>query len=88
MAEQEFIFVDHLREHMKELVEKYINDHKDTLPEEFEGIPDEKLIYSITNEVVPILRKLEGDALLAGVEHFASLIRYSRRKEDNNGRVH
>lgn len=85
--EKEFIFVDHLKEHMKELVTQYINAHKDSLPSEFTGIPDEKLIYSITNEAVPVLRKIEGDALEAGIGRFASLIRYSQRRDHETCRT-
>ena len=80
MADKEFVFVDYLKEYMTEIVTRYVNDHKDSLPSEFAGIPNENLIYSITNEAVPILRKIESDALAAGIEHFASLIRYNQKR--------
>ena len=77
---EEFVFVDYLKEYMTKLVTRYVKDHRDSLPGEFVGIPDEKLIYAITNETVPILRGIENTAILAGVEQFASLIRYSQKR--------
>jgi hypothetical protein len=78
---KEFIFVDHLKEHMKRLVTNYVKDHEDTFPHEFANIPIEKLIELITDQATPVLRKIEGEALDAGIELIASLIRYSQKRQ-------
>lgn len=71
----EYKFVDRLQEYTKELVTKAIE--KGNLPAELKNIPKDKLIYGITDQATPILRKIENDAVDAGIERFASLVRYS-----------
>lgn len=77
----EYKFVDYLTEYMKERVKKYLKDRNpEDLPAEFIKIPPEKLAYLITDLAVPILRKIEDDAIIAAVEKVASLIRYSNKE--------
>ncbi len=75
-------FVDHLQEYMRGLVTRYVEEHKDTntMPPEFKGIPDNRLIELLTDQATPILRKIEGEALDAGIGRMATLIRYSQKQ--------
>ena len=76
----EYEFVDHLTEYMKERVKKYLEDRNpEDLPTEFDRIGTAKLLYLITDSAVPILRKMEDDAVRAAIENTAALIRYSKK---------
>lgn len=76
----EFKYVDHLTEYVKEKVATLVRDHGDSLPKELTGLLDERIIALITEMATPILRKIEDDAIVAGIERAASLIRYSKNK--------
>ena len=73
----EYVFVDHLGEYVKRKVERLIQDHRDSLPQELTVLPDDRIIALIVDMATPILRKIEDDAVSAGIEGAASLIRYS-----------
>ena len=75
----EYKFVDLLSEYIKEKVEKLINDYRNSLPQELADLPNERIIFLITDRATLILRKIEDDAIDAGIERAAYLIRYSRR---------
>lgn len=75
----EYKFVDHLQEYIKGLVARLAEDHRDSLPQELSRLPNERIIALVTDMATPILRKIEDDAVTAGVERAASLIRYSEK---------
>ena len=75
----EYKFVDLLTEYIKGKVTRLVSNHKDSLPNELAVLPDEKIISLITEMATPILRKIEEDAITAGIEHTVSLIRYSKK---------
>ena len=72
-------YTDHLKEYIEGLVTKVVDEHSNSLPPEFEGIDHDKLIYLITDLATPVLRKIEDDAIEAGIQNLASLIRYSMK---------
>ena len=77
----EYKFVDHLAEYMKGQVAQLMTDHRDSLPQEFSDLPDDRVIALITEMATPILRKIEDDAIAAGIERVASLLRYSKKAD-------
>ena len=71
---------DYLKEHMTVLARRRVEEFAlENLPSEFAGIEPDKLIYMIADQAVPILRKMEDDAIYAAVEKVAALIRYSKK---------
>lgn len=75
----EYKYVDHLTEYVKGMAEGWIRDHRDLLPQEFADLPEERIAALITEMSTPILRKIEDDVILAGIERAAILIRYSKK---------
>ena len=75
-----YTFVDHLREYVRGLVAKRIAEESG-LPTEFKGIPDERIITMVEDLATPILRKIEDEAVDAGIQRFAALVRYSKKQK-------
>ena len=74
-------YVNPLQQYMQEKVEKYLKEHRGILPTEFKEVPQNHLIRYIAEHAANMLRRVEDDALDAGIEKFACLIRIS--KKDN-----
>ena len=80
MTDKEFQSTDHLKEYMTVLAKRLIEDYSiEELPIEFKGIEKSRLAYLIAAQAVPILRKIEDDAIRAAIESVAGLIRYAKK---------
>jgi len=77
----EYNYIDYLTEYVKKRVSILIRDHRDGLPQELSDLPDDRVIELITEMATPILRKIEDDAITAGIEQVAGLIRYAKRSK-------
>jgi len=77
---EEFKYVDHLKDFVEEEITSIV-DRREVLPGEFDGIEKDILIQELTNEAQGILRNMASVAIWAGVERYASLIRYSRKSK-------
>ncbi len=74
MAEYKDLLADYMKHRIKRGLESYGNN----LPIEFKGLSQERLIYNIAEGAVPIMRMMEDFAIEAGIERFASGIRFAR----------
>jgi len=73
-------YIDYLQEHMKQLVKRYVNNEADNFPSEFKQIPKYRLVNLLVDSSVPILRKMEDDALRASICSVCSMIRFAEKQ--------
>ena len=77
-------YIDYLQEHMKRLVKRYIDNEADNFPTEFKEVPKYRLVNLLVDSSAPILRKMEDDALRAGIYSVCSMIRFAEKQRSKD----
>jgi hypothetical protein len=75
-------YIDYLQEYMRRLAKRYVEEHADNFPAEFMGLPNDRLIELLVDHSMPILRKIEDDALAAAIHHTCSMLRFAQKQKE------
>jgi len=80
------MYKDYLKEYMGGKIREYLRDsaQRDTLPAEFDGLSDNRMIELVSDGAVPVLRGMEDIAISSAIERACFMIRFSRKQEIDN----